>query len=210
MKTCDRIDSLVSAYLEHEASPAEIRFLESHLTDCSRCRNQVHDVRETLETMSRLPRVQVHEDFTENVLVRTRGLRALDLESLEPWALRPRTTRRVLRWGVPAAAAAALAFALVSLEVANRTAQTETAEAPTETRSTPPTPVELEPRAVDPTVSVTPPEVIHYGEGEAKSLGMARDAYAVGSYELRTPTEGGTPILTPVATRPDLPVVVTF
>ena len=209
MKTCDRIDSLVSAYLEQEASPAEIRFLDSHLTDCSRCRNQIHDVRETLETMSRLPRVQVHEDFTENVLVRTRGLRALDLESLEPWAFRPRTTRRVLSWGVPIAAAAALAFALVNLQIANRTSQIETAErqTPAETHATPPPPAASEQRSVE---TVTPPEVLHLGEGEAKSLGMARDAYAVGSYELRTPTQGGTPILTPVATRPDLPVVVTF
>ena len=208
MKTCDRINSLVSAYLEHEASPAEIRFLESHLTDCSRCRNQIHDVRETLESVARLPRVQVHEDFTENVLVRTRGLRALDLESLEPWVFRPRTTRRVLRWGVPMAAAAALALALVNLQIANRAAQIETAEreTPPETHATPAPTVVSEPRGTE----VTPPEVLHLGEGEGKSLGMARDAYAVGTYELRTPTEGGTPILTPVATQPDLPVVVTF
>ena len=209
MKTCDRIDSLVSAYLEHEASPAEIRFLDRHLTDCPRCRNQIHDVREALESVARLPRVQVHEDFTENVLVRTRGLRALDLESLEPWVLRPRTTRRVLRWGVPMAAAAALALALVNLQIANRDAQIETAEreAPPETDTTPTPIVVSEPRS---TATVTPPEVLHLGEGEAKSLGMARDAYAVGTYELRTPTEGGTLILTPVAAQPDLPVVVTF
>ena len=209
MKTCDRIDSLVSAYLEREASPAENRFLEGHLTDCSRCRNQVHDVRQTLDDIARLPKVDVHDDFTENVLVRTRGLRALDLESLEPWVFRPRTTRRVLRWGVPMAAAAALAFALVSLQISNRSAQTETAvhEAPAETHVTPAPPTVSKPTVDQP---VTPPEVLHYGQGEGKSLGMARDAYAVGTYELRTPTEGGTPILTPVATRPDLPVVVTF
>ena len=99
MNTCQRIDSLVSAFLEHEASPAEVRFVEGHLPTCPRCRAQIHEVSLAMEELSRLPRVQTRPEFTDEVLVRTRGLRAADLESREPWALAPRfTTRRLLQW----------------------------------------------------------------------------------------------------------------
>jgi len=216
MTTCQRIDSLVSAYLEHEASPAEMRFVESHLATCSQCRAQISEVSLAMEELSRLPRLETRAEFTEEVLARTRGLRAADLDSREPWLMAPRfTSRHVLQWGVPLAAAAALALALVTLQISRRSGEPETASRETTTQTSNPAPavppVEPGSTATSPVQGpVTPPEVIHYGKGEGKSLGMARDSYALGTYELRTPREGGTPILTPVAAKPDLPVVVTF
>jgi anti-sigma factor RsiW len=216
MTTCQHIDSLVSAVLEHEASPAEMRFVESHLPSCSRCRAQIREVSLAMEALNQLPRLETRAEFTDLVLARTRGLRAAELDSREPWIMAPRfTPRHVLRWGVPLAAAAALALALVTLQMSHRYSETETAssERATET-SHPASPVEPVAPGSNATAAINspviPPEVIHYGKGEGKSLGMARDSYALGTYELRTPREGGTPILTPVAAKPDLPVVVTF
>jgi anti-sigma factor RsiW len=215
MNTCQRIDSLVSAFLEHEASPAEVRFVESHLPTCPRCRTQIREMSFVMEELSRLPRVETRPEFTDEVLARTRGLRAADLESREPWILAPRfTTRRLLQWSVPMAAAAALAVALVSLQIARRSGEPETAsrDATTETSKPAPAVRPANPSTQTTTAQgpVTPPEVIHYGQGDGQSLGMMQDSYALGTYELRTPREGGTPILTPVASKPDIPVVVTF
>ena len=216
MNTCQRIDSLVSAFLEHEASPAEVRFVESHLPTCPRCRTQMREVSLAMEELSRLPRIQTRAEFTDEVLARTRGLRAADLESREPWIIAPRfTTRRLFQWSVPLAAAAALAVALVSLQIAHRSGEPETASRDTITETSKPAPAvqPTHPGSTQTTTAqgpVTPPEVIHYGKGEGQSLGMAQDSYALGTYELRTPREGGTPILTPVASKPDVPVVVTF
>ena len=206
MNTCDRADSLVSAYLEQEASPAEIHFLEDHLTACPRCRDQIRGVRLALDQLTHLPRVETKADFTEQVLARTRGLRPVGMETRDPWVF---TSSRKLTWALPLAAAAALTLVLVSLEIARHSGGSEVASR--EPQPTVPVPSRVPSSTTPGTVAPSsPPEVIHYGKGEGESLGMARDSYALGTYELRTPTEGGTPILTPVAARPDAPVVVTF
>ena len=215
MNTCQRIDSLVSAYLEHEASPAEVRFVDEHLPTCTRCRSQLREVSLVMEEVGRLPRVEARPEFTDEVLVRTRGLRPVALEAREPWIIVPRFTgRRVLQWGVALAAAAALVMALISLQVTHRSDEAQTASHEITTQPTHPAPAvttALPGSSQTPVQTpAQPPEVMHYGKGEGQSLGMARDSYAVGTYELRTPREGGTPILTPVASRPDAPVVVTF
>jgi len=217
MNTCQRIDSLVSAFLEHEASPAEIRFVESHLPTCSRCRAQLHDVSLAMEAVAHLPRIEARAEFTDEVLARTRGLKPATWDIREPWILTaPRmfTARRVLSWGVPLAAAAALVMALVTLQVTHRSSAPQTASqiTPTQTQPLPKVNTALPgSSATQNSANATPPEVMHLGKGEGQSLGMARDSYAVGTQlELRTPREGGTPILTPVASRPDAPVVVTF
>ena len=215
MNTCQRIDSLVSAFVEHEASPAEVRFVEDHLPNCSRCRAQIHEVSQAMEALSRLPRIETRPEFTDEVLARTRGLKPATLDTREPWiipATRIFTARRVLTWGVPLAAAAALVMALVTLQVTHRASAPQTASKVTPTETTPPLPNvhPAAPSQTQNTANATPPEVLHLGKGDGQSLGMARDSYAVGTYELRTPREGGTPILTPVASRPDAPVVVTF
>ena len=216
MNTCQRFDSLVSAFLEHEASPAEVRFVESHLPTCSRCRTQIHQVGLVMEAVNRLPRVETRPEFTDEVLARTRGLRPAALETREPWILAPRFTgRRMLQWGVPLAAAAALIMTLVSLNLTHRSDRAQTASHDAIPGTSQPAPAFPSPTTASNEMpssrdGVVPPEVLHYGQGEGQSLGMARDSYAVGTYELRTPPEGGTPILTPVASRPDAPVVVTF
>ena len=206
MNTCDRVDSLVSAYLEREASPAEIRFLEDHLTACPRCRDQIRGVRLVLEQLPQLRRVEVKPDFTEQVLARTHGLRPVGIETREPWVFAP---PRKLTWAVPLAAAAALALTLVGLQIGRHSSGPQVASREPEAKVS--APAQVSPSATSGTTQPSsPPEVIHYGKGEGESLGMARDGYAMGTYELRTPTEGGTPILTPVAVRPNAPVVVTF
>jgi anti-sigma factor RsiW len=216
MNTCQRFDSLVSAFLEHEASPAELRFVETHLPTCSRCRAQIREVSLAMEAVSSLPRIETRPEFTEDVLVRTRGLRAAALESREPWFVAPRFPgRRVLQWGVPLAAAAALVMALVSLQLTHRSNEADTASHETSVEPSHPAPaIQTAPSGSTQINTAqgpsTPPEVMHLGKGEGQSLGMAHDSYAVGTYELRTPREGGTAILTPVASKPDVPVVVTF
>ena len=58
MKPCDRLDTLLSAYLETETSPAETRFVDGHMAACARCRKQVEDISRLIEQLSTLPRIQ--------------------------------------------------------------------------------------------------------------------------------------------------------
>lgn len=221
MKPCHRVDSLLSAYLDHEASPAEIRFVEEHLESCARCRASVHDLTALLPRLSRLPRVAVSDGFTGRVLAEVKGLAAPDFD--EPVV--PRLRPRAAAWGLPLAAAAALVLATVSLvrvwsgpdsgpSLAGRGSEpaASSVEAALERRGT----VEGgNPASVAPPPDVaTLPELLPGLENppaeEAKSLGMARDAYAIEDWVLREPTEGGSPVLTRVGSDPSGSVVVTF
>ncbi len=225
MNPCDRVDSFLSAYLESETSPAETRFLEGHLTACSRCRSQLEGLRRTLGALASLPRVETSPEFTARVLAEVRGLGAAGLE--EPVVAIH--SRRRAWWdlppvaAVPLAAAAALAVVLLGTgplsrtpagltagrgpavqasdlkaEIAARTAADRTAEAP-----------ESELMAAK---STTPPPVaslpdLHPGlageaAGAVESLGMAADSYALEDWMLREPAGGGDPVLTRVGGTP--------
>ena len=207
MKPCYRADALVSAYLEREASPAEMRFMEEHLSACPRCRETVDEVGSLLRTLPNLPLVLGSPDFTARVLARTHGLRAVDLEAPDVIHL----PRRRTTWAVPLAAAAALAFAMIGVRAVRHGPVSEPAVA---ARGPAPATAIRGRETVAPSpgerAAIEPPEVVTFGKGESQSLGMVRDAYLVGTYELRAPAEGGSPILTRVSIESETPVVVSF
>ena len=221
MKPCQRVDSLLSAYLEHEASPAETRIVEDHLETCPRCRAGVRELEALLPRLSRLPRVAVSDAFTVRVLAEVKGLPVPDFD--EPAV--PRLRPRVAAWGFPLAAAAALALVTVSLlhvwvgpasdiSLADRDASSPVSSVgeALEHRAAA---VEGTPVSVSPPPDVaTLPEMLPGLDaspvGDAKSLGMAQDAYAIEDWVLREPAEGGSPVLTRVGADPSAIVVVTF
>lgn len=211
MNHCDHVDSLLSAYVEGEASPAETRFIDGHLALCTRCRSQLHEMRSLLHLLSETPRVTVGPDFTERVLARTRDREPAGLD--EPVVI-PLPAPRSM-WAVPLAAAAALALVLLATtQLGPRTAgDTElvaqgvvgTSSAPTGTEAAPSLPLFPE---VDELTNYIPE--LDQTEGEVQSLGTARDAYVLEAYELRTPAGGSEPVLTRVSAGSGDKVVVTF
>ncbi len=221
MKPCDRVDSLLSAYLEHEASPAETRIVEDHLETCPRCRDCVREVAALLPRLSGLPRITVSSGFTARVLAEVKGLPVPDFD--EPAV--PRLRPRVAAWGFPLAAAAALALVTVSLlrvwvgpsseiSLADRGAasRVSSVEEALEHRGAVGngTPVSVSPPPDVATLPEVLPGLNDPPAEEAKSLGMARDAYAIEDWVLREPAEGGAPVLTRVGSDPSASVVVTF
>jgi predicted anti-sigma-YlaC factor YlaD len=222
MKPCERVDALLSEYLESETSPAETRFIEGHLTVCSRCREQMEEVRVLLQRLARLPRVTASADFTDAVLARTHGLVPAGLE--EPVvALHP--ARRAPQWAAPLAAAAALAVIVLGAtqlpwfnpagpDLARDGAPAVVADAVPDAR------LEMDRFANPDAGSRAQPEVTRLTElrpdlaategGEASALGMASDAYALDDWVLRGPAEGGTPVLTRVDADSSHRVMVTF
>ena len=59
---------------------AENRFVDGHLTVCSRCRAQVDDVSRVISRLQDLPRIETAPTFTEQVLARAHGLAPAGLE----------------------------------------------------------------------------------------------------------------------------------
>jgi len=209
MNPCERLDSLLSLFLEDEASPAEIRFVEDHAARCPRCRAQVESTRALLERLHRLPAASVSADFTERVLARVRGLAPADLDAPPVIVLRP--TRPA--WALPLAAAAAVALAFLGVS------QLRTGPEPTSTAVATHSEAPLEgiasnieaPGPESAATPALPPEVITLGKGQkGESLGMVRDAYVLEAYELREPAGGGAPVVTPVSSGEDSRVMVTF
>jgi len=208
MNHCDRVDALLSAYVERETSPAETRFVDGHLTHCSRCRAQLGGLRSLLQNLSEMPRVQVSDDFTERVLARTVGTEPAGLD--EP-VIVPLPDRRPA-WVLPLAAAATLALVLL----ATTRFAPRGVEQPIAVR---------EPAATVPGSGATPasapvfpqveelvnlyPELVA-DTSEVQSLGTARDSYVLEPFELRSPVGGGEPVVTPVSAGTEDKVLVTF
>lgn len=210
MNPCERLDSLLSAFLEDETSPAETRFVEDHLVRCTRCREQVAGTRALLDRLHHLPARPVSEGFTDRVLTRVRGLAPADLEA-PPAVVHLPVRRTAPAWAVPLAAAAALAVALLGIPQL-RSGQTTT---PVETAQTPSAQAPLNgiasnlPEAAS--NPVPPPKVMTLGPSEGQvSVGMVRDAYVLEAYELREPAGGGAPIVTPVRADEKSRVMVAF
>jgi hypothetical protein len=221
MKPCQRADSLLSAFIEGEASPAEARFLETHLTSCPRCRRQRAELETLLSRLRSLPRVETSSEFTDKVLARTAGMEPVgaDVGAVVP------LTPRYPSWAVPLAAAAAvviLVWGAIQLrpvgpepEMAQTQTQTQILPEP-RTTSPPPTVLDAsEPSAPagDPTPSGPVAGEESY-QGIYYTLGADRgewlDAYALEDYELRQPAGGGSPTLTRVSGQADSRVLVTF
>ncbi len=210
MRSCDRVDSLLSAYIEEDASPAETRFVDGHLLACGRCRQQIAEVRETLRRVQALPRTTVSDGFTERVLARTHGLEPAGLD--EPVV--PEIHGNASRWLMPLAAAAALALALLGVNQV-LTPGTDSTNLGQDIRS-----VELAERVPNASGDARPADIpqvtslqgLHPGiaNGEATPIGMAGDTYVLESFTLRQPTGGGTPILTRASATSESKVMVTF
>lgn len=212
MKPCDRVDSLLSAFLEHETSPAETRFVDGHMTACARCRAQVDGMRTTLRHLSELPRVEVSPDFTRKLLARTAGLPPAGLEVGSVVELRPARPA----WVMPLAAAAVLALAIVGVLRVQRGPgpSQQTAAVEPAGQAGPLEGVAGQAPAEDPATASTEnviPEIESLpGPGEATPLGLGSESYLVEEYELRTPAGGGEPVLTRVSADKNTKVVVTF
>jgi predicted anti-sigma-YlaC factor YlaD len=214
MRPCDRVDSLLSAYLENETSHVETHFVKSHTAECVRCHRQLDEVRVLLARIADLPRVQTAGDFTEKVLARASGLAPVGIEAQSVVEL----PQRRAAWLLPLAAAAAVTIAVLGvMEVQRNTGpETETAVIEHETDSSPPerfAPVDEKEFATNVgTTEKQPPVEDTLGDepGTGESLGMARDAYILETYELLEPTGGGEPILTRVGTEQNSKVMVSF
>ena len=206
MKPCEHVDSLLSAYLENETSPAETRFLEDHFSSCARCRDQKSEMRTLLTRIHSLPRVETSENFTQKVLAKTVGLEPLGVDFQA--AARVRSRARA-PWAVPLAAAAAVTILVLGVSQirsprdAGPVAAKDPAVQAPETFAMPAEQPANQPQ----TAAVQSGEVVSLGaEEEAVSL----DAYVLDAYELRAPAGGGTPTLTRVAADTESKVVVTF
>ena len=68
MNPCQRVDSLLSFFINDECSPAENRFVEGHLVACARCRRERRDLEAMMARVRDLPRCRVSEGFTDRVL----------------------------------------------------------------------------------------------------------------------------------------------
>jgi len=112
MNPCQRIESLMSFYVDDECSPAERKLVDGHVVTCPRCRAQMSDLTRLMRRVKLLPVSTVSEGFTGRVLDEALGRPAAGLE--EPVVPLPRSA---LRTWVPAvtAAAALLAVAWVGL-----------------------------------------------------------------------------------------------
>jgi anti-sigma factor RsiW len=210
MSPCERVDSLLSAFIEQEASPSEIRFVEGHLTVCNRCREQVEDMRRLLGRLEDLPRVSASPGFTDRVLEQVRGLPAAGLE--EPVV--PMPSAATPRWVVPLAAAAALALAIFGLNAVPGLIPTQTVnpvadaiDEPAQSANPAVTAAPSTPASV-PEVATLDPDFAT--DERVQSLGMANETYVIQDFELRQPTGGGEPVLTRVGASTDRKVLVTF
>lgn len=210
MKPCDRVDSLLSAYLENETSPVETQFVKSHAAECVRCRRQLDEVSALLSRLADLPRVHVADDFTEKVLARASGLApaGIDARIVELPTRRP-------AWVLPLAAAAAVTIGVWGVMEAQRNAAPGTQIAEINQQSAVQqerfAPVDQREMAGNVgTTETSPPKEVRLGEEKGESLGMARDAYILETYELLEPAGGGEPVLTRVGATQDNKVMVSF
>ncbi|HEY8348046.1 MAG TPA: anti-sigma factor [Symbiobacteriaceae bacterium] len=110
---CDGVRGLLSAYLDGELTPGELLRVEQHLRRCPTCADEVDSLRQTIALVASLDEIEVPPSFHPELRKR--------LVALQPPALQERHKtaagtwqRRIIRWALPAAAAA-LAIAFSSL-----------------------------------------------------------------------------------------------
>ena len=195
---CERTDSLLSAFIEDEASPAEHRFVDGHLAACGRCRKEHRAMTRLLHQLKLAPQVNVSEGFTERVLDDALGRSASGLdEPLVPSRPSPART-----WTPAMAMAAALAFA-VYLGATNLPRLFQDQAPPVAVTSPEETdaPEELvtnipESRSL---ADKDPSLMAIETEKPALGVGMASEEYVLEDWVLNRPTGGGDPVLTRVS-----------
>jgi anti-sigma factor RsiW len=83
--TCTGIQRLFDAYWDDETTQAEREVVEAHLAGCPRCRERYETHAQTLEALSKLPRVEAAPDLVERVTDSARRIaRAPDALPAEP------------------------------------------------------------------------------------------------------------------------------
>jgi anti-sigma factor RsiW len=104
---CERVQNLLSAYVDHELSPDEQRVVRAHLVGCSACSAEHETLVALKGRLSALESLEVPEDFFSELSAR------LDVE--EPISGASTVGGVTFRWRHywPAAAAAVLAVAVL-------------------------------------------------------------------------------------------------
>jgi anti-sigma factor RsiW len=210
MRPCERTDSLLSAYIEGETSPAETHFLDAHLASCPRCRTQKTTLETLLSRLRALPRVDVSPGFTERVLARTADLEPAGVEA------RPAVTPIASRWSwsVPMATAAALLVVVWGVTHL-RSGATPAPDTARETPAvTPPGAPDAAPAQL-PEDALTAEDVHLPRVDRMQGAGddgewLDGDVYLLENFELRQPAGGGSPTLTRASGQAKDRVVVTF
>lgn len=111
---CDEMQELLSADLDGEASPDEIRRLKAHLTDCRDCLGFQAGLREFKAALRRTPLPSLPDDLRLSLLAEARKLDKPSFVSRRFWSnLTPLPKAPAWRLGF---AAAALLLAVVATE----------------------------------------------------------------------------------------------
>jgi hypothetical protein len=64
---CERIEQLLSPYLEDELAQEDRQAIESHIRSCQSCAELLSLMKETTETLLSFPELDVSEDLTEKL-----------------------------------------------------------------------------------------------------------------------------------------------
>lgn len=212
MNDCRRVETLLSAYIERESSPAETRFIDGHLTACPACRERTAEVESLAKRLRFLPRIEARPGFTERVLADALERPVLGLET--PVVPAPRS--RWDGWTAGLAAAAAIAVLAVTLGPRLRPSASEPVAANGTAAAVAPQATEVAetelPRPEDVPVfrlDRLAPGIAAEAEGEpGTSLGTVQ--YVLEDWAERTPAGGSEVVLTRVRSGSGEPVVVTF
>jgi hypothetical protein len=106
---CDRFDTLLPDYLEHELAPDARSEAEAHLARCARCRALVDDLTAITRSAAAPPPLEPERDLWAGIAARIEA----PVIALPAGGARPAGRRR--RWASFAAAAAALVIATAGI-----------------------------------------------------------------------------------------------
>ena len=110
---CDRIETLLDAFIDGETSAEETAALEAHLDQCPACSRELESRRELRRLFSGRPPVRAPEGLQDRIVAAVAEGEGGDRTERRAGSAGSRRWRRA-RWPLALAAAAALAFAVVS------------------------------------------------------------------------------------------------
>lgn len=112
---CDRIESLLSTFIDGELSGHELRVVREHVARCPHCALELEEVRRIKALIADMPAFEPSADFEDRLVMSVLGP--------EPVAARRRSA---LRWSAGLAACAALgAFVTMGMMQRQRTLEAE-------------------------------------------------------------------------------------
>lgn len=112
---CERVQNLLSAYLDNELTTEEHRLVRAHLVTCAECNCEYEAMSDVKARLSSLESLEVPPGFFEEVSARLQAEETLIASEAPSRPLGFRNVRAGLRsrvWYWPAAAAAVLVMAL--------------------------------------------------------------------------------------------------